>query len=233
VEDAAASLRAVDEALASGAIGAVLVEPMLGRGGVVVPPPGFLTALAERAKQAGAALVVDEIYTGLHRTGARFRAVAEGCTPDVICLGKALGGGLPVSACLIREDVARAWGASVGEAIHTSTFLGNPLACAAAMAALDVLDAPETHAEITRAAATLARVLHSTGLPVTAVGLLAAVRFGAPGRAIGVMRALLERGYVVLPGGADADALTLTPPCGVTDAQLEGFGTALRDVLAG
>jgi len=150
----------------------------------------------------------------------------------VICLGKALGGGVPVSACLIREEVARAWGESVGEAIHTSTFLGNPLACAAAMAALDVIDAPETHTDIARASATLARVLGATGLAVTSVGLLAAVRLGAPGRAIGVMRALLDRGYVVLPGGPDADALTLTPPCGVTDAQLAGFGEALGEVLA-
>jgi acetylornithine/succinyldiaminopimelate/putrescine aminotransferase len=228
----AGSLRAVDDALATGEVGAVLVEPVLGRGGVVVPPAGFLAALGARARAAGAALVVDEIYTGLYRTGPRLRAVDDGCSPDVICLGKALGGGLPVSACLIREEVARAWGESVGEAIHTSTFLGNPLACAAALASLDALDAPATRAELARASATLARVLGATGLPVTCAGLLAAVRLGAPGRAIGVMRALLDRGYVVLPGGPDADALTLTPPCCVTDAQLEGFTAALTEALA-
>lgn len=231
-DDVASSLAAVDAALATGDVGAVLVEPVLGRGGVVVPPTGFLAALGERARDAGAVLVADEIYTGLHRTGSLFRAVAEGCAPDVICLGKALGGGVPVSACLLRAEVARAWGESAGEAIHTSTFLGNPLACAAAWAALDVLDEPATREAIARSSATLARVLASTGLPITAVGLLAAVRLGAPGRALGVMRALLDRGYVALPGGADADALTLTPPCCVTEAQLEGFGEALRASLA-
>jgi acetylornithine/succinyldiaminopimelate/putrescine aminotransferase len=231
-EALAPALAAVEGALADGDVGAVVVEPILGRGGVVVPPAGFLPALRARATHAGALLVADEIYTGLHRTGPRFRAVADGGDPDVICLGKALGGGLPVSACLLRADVARAWGESAGEAIHTSTFLGNPLACAAAWAALDVLDDPATQSAISHAGAVLARTLAATGLPVTATGLLAAVRLGAPGRALAVMRALLDRGYLVLPGGPDADALTLTPPCTLTEAQITGFGDALRAALA-
>jgi len=223
--------RAIEEALATGDFGAVIVEPVLGRGGVVAPPPGFFPALREQTARAGVLLVADEIYTGLYRTGVRFRSVVDGCVPDVICLGKALGGGLPVSACLLREDIARAWGTCEGEAIHTSTFLGNPLACAAALAALDVLDDAATHAAIARASHALTDVLARTGLPVASAGLLAALRLGAPGRALKVMRALLDRGYVVLPGGAEADVLTFTPPCCITDAQLEAFGEALRASL--
>lgn len=231
--------RGVEAALASGRIGAVLVEPVQGRGGVVVPPAGFLAWLGARARAHGALLVVDEIYTGLGRTGARFRAVAEGADPDVIVLGKALGGGLPVSACLMRDGVSRGWGDPDKEAIHTSTFLGNPLACAAALASLDVLDAPDTASMIARTAALLGDSLRAAladeGVAVeglTQVGLLLGIRLrGGVVRALSVMRAMLLRGYVVLPGGVDGAVLTLTPPATLTPAQIAGFCTALGDVL--
>ncbi|MEZ4392131.1 MAG: aminotransferase class III-fold pyridoxal phosphate-dependent enzyme [Polyangiales bacterium] len=135
--DGARELDALEAALRGGEVGAVIVEPILGRGGVVLPPSGFLRALGALARAAGALVVADEIYTGLGRTGAPLRSVAQGLVPDLVCLGKALGGGLPVSACLMRDEVAAAWGSSTGEAIHTSFFLGNPLSCAAALASLE------------------------------------------------------------------------------------------------
>lgn len=234
----AASLREVDAVLGDSRVGAVLVEPVLGRGGVVVPPDGFLAALSARTQAAGAVLVLDEIYTGLHRTGPRFRGIAEGAAADIVCVGKALGGGVPVSACVMRDDVARAWGDSAGEAIHTSTFLGNPMACAAALATLDLLDGDDVRADIARVGDGLADALascaqdDSLGLRgVTSVGLLLGVRLVGAGRALAVMRALLERGYIVLPGGAAGDTLTLTPPCALTDAQIVGFVDALRAAL--
>ncbi len=229
------SLGAVDRAFARGDVGAVLVEPVQGRGGVVVPPEGFLSALSERAKRVGAVLIVDEIYTGLHRTGGVWRAVDDGCDPDIVCLGKALGGGLPVSACVMRDEVANAWGDPDGEAIHTSTFLGNPLACAAAMASLDVLESPETQVAIRVTGARLADALDILAVDpalgitrVTHVGLLAGVTVaGGVARSLAVMRAMLERGYVLLPGGVAGDVLTLTPPCTLTAAQVAGFAQAL------
>lgn len=235
----ARSLEAVDRALATGAVGAVLVEPVQGRGGVVVPHAGFLAALSARSKMAGAVLVVDEIYTGLHRTGGFLRSLDDGCVPDVVCLGKALGGGLPVSACVMRDEVARAWGDPDKEAIHTSTFLGNPLACAAAMAALDVLDDPKTQRAIQELGAELGDALDALALDaslaidgVAHVGLLAGVTVaGGVARSLSVMRAMLERGYVVLPGGVAGDVLTLTPPCTLTRAQLDGFAQALAASL--
>lgn len=233
------ALDAVDNALQRNEIGAVVVEPILGRGGVVVPHARFLPELAARAKAHGALLIADEIYTGLGRVGPRFRAVAAGVAPDVICVGKALGGGVPVSACLMREDVARAWGTSSGEAIHTSTFLGNPLACAAALATLDVLDAPETHRAIDAASRALrgaiARAcdaMPDASLSLHGEGLLVGVGLGGgSARALAVARALLERGFITLLGGVQGDGLTLTPPMTLTPAQADAFGAALVDVL--
>lgn len=225
--------RSVDDALRGGDIGAVLVEPILGRGGVVVPAQGALRELGERARAAGAVVIADEIYTGLGRTGPRFRSVDEGMEPDVICLGKAMGGGMPVSAVLIREEVAQAWGRMRGEAIHTSTFLGNPLACAAAMAALDVLDDAETTAQIASCGEHLGAVLRdAVGDRVTRAGLLLGVALdGGAARSLAVSRALLERGYIALTGGVRGDVLTLTPPCVLTRAQAEGFAAALAATM--
>jgi 4-aminobutyrate aminotransferase/(S)-3-amino-2-methylpropionate transaminase len=231
-------LDVVDQVLATGEVGAVVMEPVLGRGGVALPHEGALREVAVRAHASGALVIADEIYTGLGRTGARFRSVADGVDADMVCLGKALGGGLAASACLMRDAVARSWGDCVGEAIHTSTFLGNPLACAAAMASLDVLEHEATRGEIARAAETLARVLHRVASrpggsvrTVTCAGLLAGVTLeGGLPRVLATVRAMLERGYIVLPGGVAGDGLTLTPPCCVTDAQLEAFGDALIEV---
>lgn len=237
----ARSLEAVDALLATGEIGAVIVEPVQGRGGVVIPPSGFLAALRARTRARGAVLIADEIYTGLYRTGPRFRSVTEDADPDVICLGKALGGGVPVSACLLREEVARAWGDSLGEAIHTSTFLGNPLACAAALASLDALEEPSTRDALRVAGERLSSALdglavdRSLGIRrVSRCGLLAGVTVeGGVARSLSVMRAMLERGYIVLPGGVAGDVITLTPPVCLTEAQLAGFSNALSETLMG
>jgi len=120
-------------------VGAVLVEPIQGRAGVRVPPPGFLAALAGITREHGALLVVDEVFTGAGRTGGFLASTGEGVEPDLVCLGKALGGGLPLSACAGPASLMEAWPASPGEALHTSTFLGHPLACAAGTAVLDRL----------------------------------------------------------------------------------------------
>jgi acetylornithine/succinyldiaminopimelate/putrescine aminotransferase len=91
----------------------------------VFPPEGFVAALREVADETGALLIADEVYTGVGRTGRWLACEHEGVVPDVVALGKALGGGLPLSACAGRPEVMRRWPASRGEALHTSTHLGN------------------------------------------------------------------------------------------------------------
>lgn len=216
-------------------IGAMIVEPIQGRAGVRRPPPGFLKALAERCNDNDALLIADEIFTGLGRCGAWWQSVAEGVTPDVICMGKALGGGLPVSACVASEDVMRAWGASDHEAIHTGTFYGDPLGSAAALATIEVIQQEGLVEKSANRGDALAIALRTHELPgvleVRHAGLMLGLQLEAPMQALAVTRGLLERGYLVLPAGMDADVLQLAPPATVSDAQLEGFMSSLRDVL--
>lgn len=225
------SVRAAISSLA-GRCGAILVEPIQGRGGVRVAAPGFLKALATLAKQHSLLLIVDEIYTGLGRTGALLLHREQDCEADLICLGKALAGGFAVSACLGREDVMAAWGDPAGEAIHTSTFLGNPPACAAALATLAEIisrDAPALARE--RGARFRAALAALPGVTVQGQGMLLGVRFGDSERVLRAMRALLERGYIVLPAGAPPTLLCLTPPLEISDAQIDGFAQALSACL--
>lgn len=238
--DGARALDAIENTLRCNEIGAVLVEPIQGRGGVVIPPDGFLASLGSLASRYGALLIADEIYTGLGRVGSRYRSVEQGLTPDIVCLGKALGGGLPVSACLMREEVAMAWGSSTGEALHTSTFLGNPLSCSAALASLALLDAPETAAQIARASSLLHKALSALSaaragrdpLRLRAASLLVGVEVeGGLPRVLAVVRGLLERGFITLPGGVEGDTLTLTPPMCLTAEQCDAFAAALDEVL--
>lgn len=215
--------------------GAILVEPIQGRGGVHVPPPGFLKALSELARAHQLVLIVDEIYTGLGRTGHTLHHVAQGCDADLICLGKALGGGVPISACLGREEVMAAWGDPGGEAIHTSTFLGNPLACAAALAFLKTMATSDLAARMEERGQALRQALaplSKYGVSVRGAGLLLGVALGDPSRVLGAMRGLLERGYITCPAGAPPSVLCLTPPVCLSDEQIAGFCGALEGWLA-
>jgi acetylornithine/succinyldiaminopimelate/putrescine aminotransferase len=227
--DLDAALHAVDAAW-SNDVGAVLVEPLQGRGGCRPCAPGFLEALSLRCRERGALLVVDEILTGLGRCGTRWLSVELGATPDLLCLGKALGGGLPVSACLGRAEAMAAWGDPAGEAIHTGTFFGHPLGCAAALAALDVLEDDALDARTKAVGADFAAALRkATGRPVVGAGLLVGVRFERP--VLDLVARLLSRGYLTLPAGADARTLQLAPPLTIDEALLEGFVATLREVL--
>jgi GNAT superfamily N-acetyltransferase len=133
-----ACLRFVEEALWDERtdVGAVIVEPIQGRGGIAEPPMGWLRGLRELCDRHNVLLIADEIFTGWGRTGDWFACDHESVVPDLLCMGKAMGGGVPISACVGRPHVMAAWGESRGEALHTSTFLGWPLGCAAALAAI-------------------------------------------------------------------------------------------------
>jgi len=233
--DVASALAGLSSAIDSldGRAGALLVEPLQGRGGVHVPAEGFLARASALARARGLLLIVDEIYTGLGRTGASFMHVAEGLTPDLLCLGKGLGGGLPISACIGTESVMAAWGDPGGEAIHTSTFLGNPLACAAALATLRELAGSDFCARVQERGHALRSALTEHGLHVRGRGLLLGVELESPGRVLSAMRGLLERGYITVPAGAPPSVLCLTPPACLADAQIAGFCAALTATLEG
>jgi 4-aminobutyrate aminotransferase/(S)-3-amino-2-methylpropionate transaminase len=220
-----------------GGFGCVVVEPILGRGGCVVPPPGFLAMLREACDGAGALLVVDEIWTGLGRSGAMLATTQAGVLPDVLCLGKGLGGGLPISACVARSKAMAAWGAHGGTVLHTATHFGAPLACAAALATLDAIASETLDARARDVGEEWidALVERTRGRGVTAVrgrGLMVGVELeGGAARALAVTRALLARGYLVLTGGVRGDVLTLTPPLNVDEPLLGGFASTLAECL--
>jgi 4-aminobutyrate aminotransferase / (S)-3-amino-2-methylpropionate transaminase / 5-aminovalerate transaminase len=212
--------------LARGDVGAVLVEPVLGRGGVVAPPPGYLEQLCELSREAGALFVADEIWTGLGRAGSWLSTVAGGVVPDVICLGKGLGGGLPVSAVIGRHEVMQSWRREE-EVVHTATFAGAPLAAAAAIATLEVLgkeNLPQRAADVgARFASALRAALSGCSVvrDVRGRGLMLGVDLGErPGAASRLMKRLLQAGYVTSTGGGRREVLVLTPPLNIDEAVL-------------
>lgn len=215
--------------------GAILVEPLLGRGGVVIPPAGFLRALGEFARARGLLVVADEIFVGLGRTGPTLVSVAEGLVPDLICLGKALGGGMPISACVGTPEVMAAWGEPGGEALHTGTFFGHPVACAAALEALSILDDEALGARGIALGEAFEATLGARKPPcireVRRAGGLLGIELDAPGRALPVVRGMLERGYVALPAGMSAEVVQIVPPLVIDEALLRGAADALADVL--
>lgn len=232
-----AALSETKRLLLAGNVGAVLVEPILGRGGVIVPPDGFLRGLRELTREHGALLVFDEIWTGLGRTGKWFAFEHEGVVPDLLCLGKGLGGGLPLSACIGSKEVMSHW-SQEAEVVHTSTFAGAPLVCATALATLDLL---KRHDLVKRAAehgdAWRARLSDRlAGTAVTKVrgrGLMLGLEIDrGPGGGSQLQQKLLELGYMTTTGGGRRDVLVLTPPLVIAPELLSGFEDALLRALA-
>ena len=239
-DDRAPSLAAVHGALAEAErsatpIGAIIVEPIQGRGGLLVPPPGFLRALRDAVDGRRTLLIFDEIYTGCGRTGRWFACEHEGVTPDLLVLGKALTGTLPLSAAIGTADAMSGWPPSTGEAIHTSTFLGNPVGCAAALAQLEEI---ERLGLVERAAALgehiEARIRTWRDFPGVLEhrgrGLLQGVALDSPERALDVVERSLRAGVLLLAEGS-GDVLALTPPAVITDAQLEHALTVVESAL--
>ncbi|HEY8468777.1 MAG TPA: aspartate aminotransferase family protein [Longimicrobiales bacterium] len=231
-----AARRIVEASASSDApIGAVLVEPVQGRGGIVVPPAGFLAGLRALADEHGLVLIFDEVYTGFGRTGRLFACEHWGVLPEVLVVGKALAGGLPLSAAIGTAAVMEAWPPSTGEAIHTSTFLGNPVACEAALAQLAEV---EERGLVARAAALGAWLRErlagwvdrfaSVG-EVRGLGLMQGVelvedratRRPATALARRVADGALRRGVLLLTEGPGGNVLAFTPPLVITEAQLE------------
>jgi 4-aminobutyrate aminotransferase-like enzyme len=208
-------------------VGAVLAEPIQGRGGERVPPDGFLSELRALCDREGWLLILDEVYTGFGRTGRWFACEHEGVAPDLLCVGKGLASGMPISACIGRASVMDAWPASQGEALHTQTFLGHPPSCAAALASMAVLadeKLVERAAEDGAAALAFLRPRADRLARVTEVrgrGLMLGIECDSPETALRACRAALARGVILLPSGDDGRVLSVTPPLCIGREALE------------
>jgi 4-aminobutyrate aminotransferase-like enzyme len=205
-----------------------------------VPPPDFLAELRARCDGRTRVLIFDEIYTGMGRTGRWFACQHWNVVPDLITIGKGLTGSVPLSACIGTPDVMASWPPSRGEAIHTSTFLGNPIACAAALAQIREI---EQRALLGRAAEIGDQIRRRTRdwsgrfpiVEVAGLGALQGVRF-SPAHAsmpVQICDRALQHGVIVLAEGPQADVLALTPPLVVTDPQLDLALSVLEKLLAG
>ncbi len=217
-----------------GDIGAVLVEPVQGRGGKILPPPGFLAALREWCDEHGALLIFDEIYTGFHRTGKWFACEWDEVVPDLICVGKALSGGFPISACVGKAEVMDRWPESTGEALHTSTFLGNPVGCAMALTSLEILERPETLALVAQAGLRLEKALaglcHESIVEVRGRGSMWGVELDQ--NAGPLLAALLAKGLLFLADGPGGNVLSFTPPFTISEEELSFGIETVQGLLA-
>ncbi len=225
-------------------IGAILIEPIQGRGGVISPPDGFLHGVRALCDRHDALLIFDEIFTGCGRTGTLFACEQAQVLPDILCIGKALGGGMPIAACLGRPHVMAAWPVSHGEALHTSTFLGHPVAAAAALATTRVLWRDDVAGQAARAGQRLLARLqaelvgHLWVRDIRGRGLMLAVdlhdpRDKSPASQVAwkTVTGALRRGVILLPCGMHGEVIQLTPPAVMTEAQQDCVVSVLRAAL--
>lgn len=206
-------------------VAALIVEPLQGRGGCILPPKGYLAHLRRFCDQRGILLIVDEIYTGFGRTGYWFACEAEAVVPDIICIGKAMGGGFPISAAVARPQVMDVWPRSTGEALHTSTYLGNPMGCAAALATIDELERrhlPKRARDLGELLGSrLERLLaHESVVAVRGRGMMWGVQLRSAQEAYRLVKRVLARGVILLQAGPTGDVLSITPPLVIGESVL-------------
>lgn len=212
---------------------AVIVEPVQGEAGIVLPPAGYLAAVRSACDDAGVLMIVDEVQSGIGRTGSWFASLAQGVVPDVLTLAKGLGGGLPIGACLAFGE----YGTLFAPGDHGSTFGGNPVACAAALAVLDTIATDGLLDNVATVGDRLGRSLAGLDGPLVAgtrgVGLWHAVVLTGP-YAKDVEAAARAHGLLV--NAVQPDVLRLAPPlitnAADVDAAVSRLQTALADTAA-
>lgn len=221
--DAAALEAAVDDSVA-----AILLEPIQGEAGVIVPPAGYLAAARDIATRHGALLWLDEIQTGIGRTGAWFAHFADGVAPDLITVAKGLGGGIPIGACLALGDAATL----LQPGNHGTTFGGNPVATAAARAVISTIESDD----LLDHALAMGQVFrdglsdHPLVAEVTGRGLLVGIVLTDPVSAA-LQQAALGAGLII--NNPTPDRLRLAPPLILTDDEARGAVSTLRTLLDG
>lgn len=217
-------------------LAAIVIEPIQGRGGCIVPPDGYLAGLRKYCDARGMLLIFDEIYTGFGRTGNWFACEHDHTIPDIICIGKAMGGGFPISAAVARASVMDAWPASSGEALHTSTYLGNPMGCAAALATIGELERlalPAQARELGELIEKRLRALldHPSVVALRGRGAMWGLQLRSAAEADRVVKATLARGVILLQAGAQGDVLSITPPLVISSLQLHRALELIKEVL--
>jgi len=213
------------EALAA-AIGpgtcAIMLEPIQGEGGVVTPDPGYLAGVKELCREHGLLLILDEVQTGIGRTGKMFGYQHFGIEPDIFTLAKGLGGGVPIGAIVAREEVAAAF----QPGYHASTFGGNPLVCAAALATLQVITAPGFLEQVQARGEYFRSLLAELG-PVRGKGLMLGLELPGPGAEI--VARCQERGLLI--NCTAGNVLRFVPPLIVTEAEIQQAVGILKECL--
>jgi len=217
-------------------IAALLVEPIQARGGHHVPPRGYLRGLRELCTELGVLFIFDEIYTGFGRTGTMFACEPDGVVPDILCIGKALGNGFPISAAIASPAVMDAWPESPGEALHTSTYLGNPMACAAAIAAIgeiERLQLPQRARALGAALEPRLQQLRTSGHveDVRGRGLMWGLELRSARTAARVVKDALAAGVIIVQSGEDGNIISITPPLVIAEGELFGAIEKIAECL--
>ena len=218
-------------------VGAVLLEPIQGEGGVNIPTDGYLPAVRKLCDEYGALLILDEVQTGMGRTGKMFACEHWGIVPDILCLAKALGGGvMPIGATVATEAVfSRLF---ENPFLHTTTFGGNPLACAAALATIDVLieerlceRAAEMGEYMLRGLREAVRGHADVVVDVRGKGLLIALEFADDAAGFAVSKYLFDRGVLVAGTLINARTIRVEPPLTIETAQADVVFAVLEEAL--
>lgn len=232
-DDPAAAEAALDSDTA-----ALIVEPVQGEGGIICATPGYLRALREICTRHGVYLILDEVQTGLARTGRMFGCDHEGVVPDLMTLAKALGGGvMPIGAVVGTPEV---WERTFSEnpLIHTSTFGGNPLACAAGLAALDVIEdenlveaARERGAQLLAGLQSVQQQFPEALVEARGVGLMLGVEFSVKDVAELTINGMARRGVIAAYTLNNPKVIRFEPPLVVTEKQVDVAVEAFREAV--
>jgi len=219
-------------------IGAVIIEPILGRGGIIEASLKSLQIIRDITSRYNIVMIVDEIYTGFGRTGQWFAIEAAGVVPDLLCIGKGLSGGFPISAAIGTDDVMSGWADTPGEAIHTSTFLGNPVGCAMALKSIDILESG-LMSQVNSIGSYFKDMLYRLQkiFPVISEvrgrGLMLGIEFkhGDPHFTLKISKKLLQRGVICLPCGIAGNVLSFTPPYTLKIPHIDFISHQLQQLL--
>lgn len=222
-------------------IGSILFEPIFGRAGVVIPPKGWLSELRALATRKNVLLIADEVMTGFGRTGEWFAINHEKIVPDLLCVGKGFSGMLPFSACIGTKETMKAWPLSEGEALHTSTFLGHPLGCAAAIASMNEIKRLNLAEHAGSLGEKIQKEMQSwvASTPILTdvrgrglmIGLELA-RGDESGLASKAATKALQKGLILLPSGEKGNVVSLTPPLTIAEEPLAWGLSTLKTVLS-
>lgn len=216
---------------------AIIVEPIQGRAGIRLPPVDWLRSLSEFCQSEKILLIYDEVFTGIGRTGQLTFSTDFPC--DLLCLGKALGGGLPLSACFGRQEVMDAWPENQGEAIHTGTFFGHPLSCRLGLATVhrimsdNLLERSRVFGEGMLRDLRTAFANHPMVLDVRGQGMMIGIELKEAGAGALWMDRLRANGVIALANGMEGQGLALTPALTLSDAEWKSVLAILVGTLNG